>query len=534
MAGKGAAVTPEVDLEAIRSVKELPILAIDDDASILRFFERTLPKWGFTNIFSAARPEEGLRMLAEYAFALVLVDYQMPGMNGHQFREQANDISPDTLHVLITAHGDVHGEGKLAEDTMESDFYGYIDKPFQPNTLRAQIRGGLNAFLVGRQQQLIKNAKDEWLETMDNLPHAVFRADPNNRLLRLNRQALRHVGAAHYTDVIGRDLRELVPQARALIAGMHETAEAGTVEAQIADRHYTIRAVPLLYGRSGYNLTLTDITVLMNAMERCARADRLYSLGLTRATVAHDIRDFQERMRAALLALRAAFQHFCLGVDAVVGLRRSLPLLGKGYAQLEHVMHDMGVAVRKACDTDAQLEQRLDLEMKMAATLNDPALHRRPTGLRALLQRFVRIVADDFPAARLVLEAERLPPVEIDEISFFTVFYNLCRNAVEAGHDCRIGFRLSFEEEEHRVRIAVSDDAGGMEQRAEARAFEPFFSTKEAAHHMGFGLNSVQRTVRAHGGRIRLENRPREGVTVDIELPVEADGHAATFDTHRS
>ncbi len=145
MARKGATVAPEIDLEGIRSVKELPILAIDDDASILRFFERTLPKWGFANVFSAARPEEGLRMLAEYAFALALVDYQMPGMNGHEFREQARTLSPDTLHVLITAHGDVHGEGKLAEDTMESDFYGYIDKPFQPNTLRAQIRGGLNS-----------------------------------------------------------------------------------------------------------------------------------------------------------------------------------------------------------------------------------------------------------------------------------------------------------------------------------------------------------------------------------------------------
>jgi signal transduction histidine kinase len=50
--------------------------------------------------------------------------------------------------------------------------------------------------------------------------------------------------------------------------------------------------------------------------------------------------------------------------------------------------------------------------------------------------------------------------------------------------------------------------------------FNPFFTTKEVG--TGLGLTLVRRITRAHGGRVEVDNRPGDGVTFRLWLPVEA------------
>ena len=47
--------------------------------------------------------------------------------------------------------------------------------------------------------------------------------------------------------------------------------------------------------------------------------------------------------------------------------------------------------------------------------------------------------------------------------------------------------------------------------------FEPFFTTKSAG--TGLGLTLVRRIVRAHGGRVEVDNSPGKAVTFQIFLP---------------
>ncbi len=67
------------------------------------------------------------------------------------------------------------------------------------------------------------------------------------------------------------------------------------------------------------------------------------------------------------------------------------------------------------------------------------------------------------------------------------------------------------------VRIDVSDTGIGMDEETRARAFEPFFSTKEKK--AGLGLSAVYGVVKRSGGDIRIFSRPGKGTTVTIFLP---------------
>ena len=85
---------------------------------------------------------------------------------------------------------------------------------------------------------------------------------------------------------------------------------------------------------------------------------------------------------------------------------------------------------------------------------------------------------------RVVLEATRRPP--------------------EAGGGCE---------------VTVADDGRGMSFEAARRAFDPFYSGREAGRGAGLGLSKAWRLVEASGGTVLLESRPGHGTRVSVVLP---------------
>jgi signal transduction histidine kinase len=67
------------------------------------------------------------------------------------------------------------------------------------------------------------------------------------------------------------------------------------------------------------------------------------------------------------------------------------------------------------------------------------------------------------------------------------------------------------------VEIEVADSGPGMDEATLARAFVPFFTTKERG--LGLGLALCERLTRAQGGSIELRSKAGEGTTVAIRLP---------------
>jgi hypothetical protein len=67
--------------------------------------------------------------------------------------------------------------------------------------------------------------------------------------------------------------------------------------------------------------------------------------------------------------------------------------------------------------------------------------------------------------------------------------------------------------------VRVEDDGVGMTPAVLQRAFDPFFSHRQAGRGRGLGLPRAYRIVEAHGGRIWLESRPGEGTAAHVVLP---------------
>ena len=113
----------------------------------------------------------------------------------------------------------------------------------------------------------------------------------------------------------------------------------------------------------------------------------------------------------------------------------------------------------------------------------------------------------------------RVPRIEANPGELNQVWTNLIDNAIDAmeGHGI---LRLSTSTAGDRVVVEVADTGPGMPSDVQARAFDPFYTTKDVGKGTGLGLDISRRiVVERHHGEISIESR--QGATVlRVELPL--------------
>ncbi|WJH35263.1 response regulator [Paenibacillus sp. CC-CFT747] len=161
------------------------ILLVDDHPENLLAIEAVLAEENY-NLIRAGNGEEALRYLLKYEFAVIVLDVQMPGMDGFETARfiKAREKSKNIPIIFITA---------TSKDT-EHFFTGYsvgaIDymvKPFIPQTLKSKIEGFVSLYITNKtlqhqtellheQTSQLEKANQELLQTALNLSKAEAQA----------------------------------------------------------------------------------------------------------------------------------------------------------------------------------------------------------------------------------------------------------------------------------------------------------------------------------------------------------------------
>jgi CheY-like chemotaxis protein len=78
------------------------ILCIDDDEAILRYEKMLLEKSGYA-VITAVSAQQALRLVAMCKCDAVLLDYEMPGMNGHEVASEIRRVLPELTIILLSS-----------------------------------------------------------------------------------------------------------------------------------------------------------------------------------------------------------------------------------------------------------------------------------------------------------------------------------------------------------------------------------------------------------------------------------------------
>ncbi len=114
--------------------------------------------------------------------------------------------------------------------------------------------------------------------------------------------------------------------------------------------------------------------------------------------------------------------------------------------------------------------------------------------------------------------ATDVPRIEANPGELNQVWTNLIDNAIDA-MDGSGTLRLSTRAEPNDVVVEIGDTGPGMPPDVQARAFEPFYTTKDVGKGTGLGLDISRRIiVERHHGQIRIDSRPGQTV-LRVHLP---------------
>ena len=121
-----------------------------------------------------------------------------------------------------------------------------------------------------------------------------------------------------------------------------------------------------------------------------------------------------------------------------------------------------------------------------------------------------------------------LPRVMGNPRSLQQVFLNLFLNSIQAMPG---GGKLTVRatvNEDHQLRVDVSDTGVGIPPESLGKVFDPFFTTKEPGQGTGLGLSVSYGIIEKHRGRLLVDSKVGEGTTFSILLPFKENGRTPT------
>lgn len=502
--------------------------------TLLRFVEHHCPEL-FCAILLVSEDDQHLRVCAAPRMPADLVQ-QLDGLPiqsgagscgaaAHRLTSViVEDITTDPLWIhhrdVALAHG-FHASWSTPifdrEQQLLGTFAVYFKRPGPP---AAHHRGLLGPALHLASICLSRNAVEGQLRSQANILNkatdAIFVADRSDRITFWNHGAERTFGWS-CAEAVGRLTRELFPPQH-LAAGEHLAEPPAEFqewrgELQLKDRTGTVhimdtRITPMLddAGQPQGRLSIaTDVTAKRRMEEQFFRAQRLESIGMLAAGIAHDLNNVLAPILLAAPMLR------------------------------DHVSDPGDLRIIATLEKSAERGAALVRQILGFAQGADGEL--RVVQPKHLLRDVATFIRETFPKS-IQLEEDvpsQLWPVKANPTQLHQVLLNLCVNARDAMQE---GGTLTLRGENAVLdEIAASEipdatpgpflvfhvqDTGmGIPTEILNRIWDPFFTTKATGKGTGLGLSTVRGIVESHGGFSTVVSVPDRGTTFRIYLPAE-------------
>ena len=95
---------------------------------------------------------QGLKLIEKDEYALVISDLRMPKMTGDEMLKQAKQLKPETVFVMISAHGDIDS----AVNCLKEGAFDFIQKPVDINRLLTSVRNALDKSHLQKTNQFLQ------------------------------------------------------------------------------------------------------------------------------------------------------------------------------------------------------------------------------------------------------------------------------------------------------------------------------------------------------------------------------------------
>src|SRR5688572_22668661 len=549
------------------------ILLVDDRPENLLALEAILEPLNQT-LIKAHSGDEALRKLLLHDFAVILLDVQMPGINGFETARliKSRERTKYIPIIFLTA---ISKDEAYVFEGYSVGAVDYLAKPFQPDILRSKVGVFVDLYLkqkqVSEQLVLLRASEVRELELKHKLEmtesearlsdivasamDAIIAFDTDGCISLFNGAAERMFGLAP-DGAIGHDVRKLMPEplrqeSLDRVCRASDTAQSGAqtepsehilslTGLRSTGEEFPIEATAScldVRGKRTYTLIVRDISERKRAEAALkAQAESLERAMMDLKGLNDELADRQaelERAMAARSRFYASMSHeLRTPINAVLGY--STLLLENIYGPLNEKQAEGITRTHKAAKHLLELvNDVLDLSKIEAGKID---LRLQPVYFPALIEDLfvtVRPLADQF-GSELTLEHEGEPvKVVSDPRRLRQILLNLLSNAIKFGKGQPIHVS-SRPRDDGGILIEVMDQGDGIAQADQEKIFDEFvqLGKTQLTEGTGLGLPISRRLAEMLQGELEVASEVGKGSTFRLSLPASADGPAARAPKH--
>jgi len=339
---------------------------------------------------------------------------------------------------------------------------------------------------------------------VESISVGVLAVDLEDRIESWNSQ-MEVMYASSRVEVLGRPLRDVFPTAFLdeyyrvrQSSGIHNLYKFRLGTTAGDTRVTNIAIAPLVskdFSVIGRLIIVDDITERMELESQLSQAEKLSSIGLLAAGVAHEV-------NTPLAVISSYAQMLSKQVSGDPKKSELLEKITKQTFRASEIVNSL-----------------LNFSRTSSSEFNNVDLNR-------VIQDTLTLLEHQFKTARIKVVPElhpQLPPILGNTGKLQQVFLNLFLNAKDA---MPAGGTLTITTGNgHNVRVEVADTGSGIAQEHIHRIYDPFFTTKnkpKSGHSggTGLGLAVTYGIIQEHAGKIHVDSSPGRGTTFIMEFPM--------------
>jgi len=245
---------------------------------------------------------------------------------------------------------------------------------------------------------------------------------------------------------------------------------------------------------------VTDVTEQKNLQDQLLQTQKMETLGAMAGGVAHDFNNLLTIIGGAAELLKMMTEEqkqrrFVEEIEKAVGSARGIVSQLLVFSRKQEIKFNNLLLNDVIMETLLMLKRILGSNIKTSLSPSLPAITGNADMFRQILLNLVINARDAMPqGGDIIIQTQLLDPLA-PACTSQDIFHSSC------------------------IHLSVRDTGTGMDEETRARAFEPFYTTKDEGKGTGLGLSTVYEIVKRHKGWVALESTPGKGTEFNLYFP---------------
>jgi signal transduction histidine kinase len=499
--------------------RTIPVLLVDDRQENLTALEALLEDMPRPlRLVKAMSGNEALRQSLRHDFAVVLLDVQMPEMDGLETAELLR-ANPRTRHLpIIFVTAGLHDRVRQFKG-YELGAVDFLNKPIEPAVLRNKVAVLCELYAkVQERTQDLHESERRLRMVIDSASEAFIATDSHGLVTDWNHAAEDLFGWRR-DEMLGHSAeRVLLPARGCGRRARHRDGREFDVELsqwQVPQSQPPVTAALVRDITQRKEAEEARSCELRQALQQIVEQEKMVALGGIVAGVAHELNTPVGNLVLLASALRDRVAE--LAEHALAG-----KLTRSGLLQAAGDCREASEVLLRSADRAREL-----IESFKNVAVDQTSQRRRQFDLHTCLHDILVTLGRMLRQANVTVELQVPPGVLMDSYPghLEQILNNLIVNSILHGFEGRgcgkVSIAASVAGDE--VCLVYRDDGVGIAPELQPKIFEPFFSTKIGAGGSGLGMYIVNTLVcSVLQGSVTLDSAPGQGVRFDLRLPLTA------------